>query len=138
MAIVKHKYLFCFPEGTTETPIIYRFVKDFDLIVNIFRANISNDGEGYLVLELEGEEEKITAAKSSIAQCGVTVSTVDKGVLRNSEKCTNCGNCLSHCPTHALHIDDVSKRNVLFNEKLCVACGRCVSNCPMGACSMLF
>lgn len=136
--VVTHKYFFHFPTCVTDTPIVYTLVKDYDLVVNIFRAKVAADGEGYLVLELKGEEEKIEAAKRYICGFGVTVNTVDKGVIRDVSKCTNCGNCLTHCAPHALHIKDYRTRKVEFDESRCVACGRCVSNCPMGACSTVF
>ena len=138
MAVVTHKYFFKFPKCETEEPIVYHLVRDYNLITNIFRAKVAADGDGYLVLDLKGEEKDIEAAKTYMASFGVTINTVDKGMIRSTDRCTHCGNCLTHCPTHALHIEDYATRKVLFDESKCIACLKCVSNCPMGACSSVF
>lgn len=135
---VSHKYFFHFPKCVTDTPIVCKLVKDYNLIVNIFRAKVTAEGEGYLVLELTGEEKDIEAAKEYICSFGVTVNTVDKGIIRDVAKCTNCGNCLSHCAPQALHIKDYATRVVEFDETRCIACEHCISNCPMGACTTVF
>ena len=54
--IITQKYFLHFPVCETNTPIIYKLVKDYDLEVNIFRALVSSEGEGYLVLDVKGQE----------------------------------------------------------------------------------
>jgi len=49
------KLLLHFKKNDTEKPIVYRLVKDHDLVVNIFRAKITPDETGYLVLDISGE-----------------------------------------------------------------------------------
>lgn len=135
--IVTHKYFLKFPKCETETPIVYHLVKDYDLEVNIFRAKVTSEGEGYLVLDLKGKEVKIAEALKYVASFGVSIDTIDKGVIRDDSLCTHCGNCLSHCKPKALHLADPVTRQIAFDEKLCIACGRCIDNCPMKACSSL-
>ncbi len=36
--------------------MIYRLVKDFDLVINIVKANVNPQKEGTMVLEVEGEQ----------------------------------------------------------------------------------
>ncbi len=43
--ITKKIYLY-FPKSETEKPIVYQLVKEFDLIVNIFRAKVTPRGGG--------------------------------------------------------------------------------------------
>ena len=49
------KVLLLFPKSETEKPIVYHLVKDYDLEVNIFRAKVTADEFGYLVLDLTGD-----------------------------------------------------------------------------------
>ena len=45
------KFCLFFPKTETEKPIIYHLVKDFDLVINIFRAKITAEEEGYMVIQ---------------------------------------------------------------------------------------
>lgn len=136
--IASHRYFLHFPKCETDVPIVYHLVRDFNLVINIFRAKVTAEGEGFLVLDIKGEEDAIEKGKEYIAGFGVNINSVNKGIERKEDRCTNCGNCLAHCPTKAMHISDPATRKVEFNETLCIACGKCVSNCPMGACSSIF
>jgi len=133
----KKLYLF-FPKSETEKPIIYHLVKDYNLIINIFRAKITPEEEGYLVIDVTGKEEDIEKSIEFIKKSKVKVNETNKGLQRDVNKCTHCGNCLSHCPTKALHIKDFNLRKVEFDEVLCIECLACVKNCPFGACSSIF
>ena len=53
------KLLLYFDRSETEKPIVYHLVKDYDLEVNIFRAKVTPDEYGYLVLDLTGTEESL-------------------------------------------------------------------------------
>ena len=136
--IITQKYFLQFPVCETNTPIIYKLVKDYDLEVNIFRALVSSEGEGYLVLDVKGEAGSIKKAMEYIESFGVTINSVKNGVVRDESLCNHCGNCISHCKTGALHIADLKTRKIVFDDKLCIACGKCVDNCPMKACSTVF
>jgi ferredoxin len=47
----------------------------------------------------------------------------------DTDKCDECGTCISVCPGNALLIDD---RLTVSAEK-CTSCGMCVKVCPAGA-----
>ena len=47
MNITRKLYLY-FPKSETEKPIVYKLVKDYGLIINIFRAKVTPEEEGYL------------------------------------------------------------------------------------------
>ena len=55
--MIKHKLVLRFPASLVEQPLIYRLVKDYDLMVNILRADINPRKEGRLVMEVSGREE---------------------------------------------------------------------------------
>ena len=103
---VTKKLMLFFPKCECEKPIIYHLVKDYNLVVNVFRAKVTPEEEGYLVLDLTGTEKEIERAVEFVRTFNVTVNAAGKGVTWDSERCTHCGQCITHCPTRALHIDD--------------------------------
>ena len=138
METTTRKLLFYFPESETDKPIVYHLVKDYDLRVNIYRSKVTPEEFGYLVLDVTGTEGDINRAIDFVKTFDVRISETDKGLSWNEAKCTSCGNCLTHCPTKALHIADALTRRVAFDSTLCIDCLSCIKNCPFGACSSIF
>ena len=132
------RLLLYFPKSETEKPIVYHLVKDYGLVVNIFRAKVTPEEFGYLVLDVSGTEEEIGRAVQWVRTLNVTVNETGVGVEWSAQKCTHCGNCLPHCPTDALRIADPATRRIVFDPSQCVECLACIPNCPFGACSSLF
>lgn len=132
------RVLFSFPKEMAEKPIVYHLVKDFNLAVNIFRAKITPEDEGFLLLDITGPDADIKAALDFVRSAKVRVMESEIGLRWDRDKCVSCGNCLTHCPTGALLIADRSVMEVSFDPSLCVECLSCVSVCPFGACSSLF
>ncbi len=136
--MVTKKVFLYIPKSEIEQPIIYRLVKEYDLVVNIYRANVTPEEEGYLSLEITGTKEDIERAYSFLNEFEVEVHAGDLGLQWNSEQCAHCGNCIVHCPTGALHYLDNESRTVGFDEEKCVECLACLPNCPFNACSSAF
>lgn len=136
--MITRKLFLRFPKCETERPIVYHLVRDFDLEINIFRAKVTPDEEGYLVLDVTGDEQKIQQGVEYVKSFGVAVDSANKGVRWTPDKCTHCTNCIPHCPTHALHIPDRDTMEVAFQEELCIECLACLRNCPFGACVSAF
>lgn len=132
------RILLMFPAEVSEKPIITYLVRDFSLEVNIYRALVNKKEEGYMVLDITGDEEKIAQGLEYLSNIHVQVSDSRRGLQWNQEKCTSCGNCLTHCPTEALHISDRSTMEVRFADAHCIECLACIRNCPFGACTSLF
>ena len=79
--ITKKIYLY-FPKSETEKPIVYRLVKDYDLIVNIFRAKVTPEEEGYLSLEVTGTQENIDRAYAFLGGFDVVIHAgINVGLL---------------------------------------------------------
>lgn len=135
--ITKKIYLY-FPKSETEKPIVYQLVKQFDLIVNIFRAKVTSEEEGYLSLEVTGTQENIDRAFEFLNGFDVDIHAGNKGMIWDASRCGQCGACIVHCPTGALSIIDRDTRQVDFNEDVCIECLACVAACPFGACSSAF
>jgi len=135
---VTKKLMLFFPKCECEKPIIYHLVKDYNLIVNVYRARVTPEEEGYLVLDVTGTEGDIEKAMDFIRTFDVSVNTTGKGVARDEDRCTHCGQCVSHCPTGALRIEDAATRKVVYNEADCIECLACIRVCPFGACASTF
>ncbi len=95
-----------FPKEKIDQPIVYRLIKDYGLSFNILRANIMPDDEGLMVLELTGEEAEIKKGLDYLKKQGVNVQPLEKDIVVNWDKCTQCGACVAQCPVGALYIND--------------------------------
>jgi ferredoxin len=135
---VTKKLMLFFPRCECEKPIIYHLVKDYDLIVNVFRAKVTPEEEGYLALDVTGTEANIEKALAFVRTFKVRVSFSGKGLRWDAERCTHCGHCLSHCPTRALYVKDRATMEVAFDEAKCIECLACIDACPYRACSSAF
>jgi len=137
-ATVTKKLMLFFPKCECEKPIIYHLVKDYDLVVNVFRAKVTPEEEGYLVLDVTGTEEDIDRSIEFVKTFDVKINPAGKGLTWDPEICTGCGNCVVHCPTGALHISDYATMKVAFDEEKCIECLACIRACPYGACVSAF
>jgi uncharacterized protein (DUF39 family)/ferredoxin len=125
-------------DTTCEKPIIYHLVRDYNLVVNVFRAKVTPEEEGYLLLDVTGTEEDIERALEYVRTFDVTINFTGKGLTRDEDRCTSCGNCLAHCPTGALHVPDRATMAVAFDEAKCIECLACIRVCPFDACASAF
>jgi ferredoxin len=135
---VTKKLMLFFPRCECEKPIIYHLVKDHNLIVNVFRAKVTPDEEGYLVLDVTGTEEDIQRGMNFVTTFNVSINYTGKGVTLDENRCTHCGHCIPHCPTGSLHIANRATREVAYSETKCIECLECIRVCPFGACSSAF
>ena len=63
---------FTFPPELATQPIIYNLGMQFRVVTNLRQANISKEG-GWMILELEGEEEDIEEGIAWVIAKGVRV-----------------------------------------------------------------
>jgi ferredoxin len=137
-SMVTRKLMLFFPKCECEKPIIYQLVKDHNLIVNVFRAKVTPEEEGYLVLDVTGTEEDLENAMEFLRQFNVAANFTGKGLRWDSQRCTHCGHCPPHCPTQALHVANPATREIGFDDEKCIECLACIRVCPFGACSSAF
>lgn len=131
------RVVFHYPKQMIDVPVVSRLIRNFDLEFNILRANITPDAEGIMVLGLEGSEENLRKGLAWVEKQGVTVQPLEKDVVRVEDKCTECGACLTICPTQALYRDVLTQR-VYFDPDRCIACELCVPVCPPRAMAVAF
>ena len=69
-----------FPTELIQEPIVYRLVKDFDLVINIRRADVKAD-YGWIALELEGDEGALERGVRWLKGRGVQVDPIERDVI---------------------------------------------------------
>ena len=78
MAIVRTK--FTFVEQLIKEPIIWKLAKDFEVITNIRRADVT-DERGWVILELDGDQDEIERGLDWVREQGVRVDSVYEDVV---------------------------------------------------------
>jgi len=136
MAISKRIVLH-FPRRLVERPIVSRLVKDYNLDFNILKASVTPDEEGLMVLELSGKQGDYDKGIRYLTKAGVRIQSLSQDVIRNEERCTHCGACITICPTGAFELEPLT-RWVNFRDKKCLACGLCIQACPPRAMELHF
>ena len=74
--MIKRRVMFTFSEEQIREPIIHNLGQQFNIITNIRRADLSED-EGWIVLELEGDENDIEQGIAWVTSKGVRVDPVN-------------------------------------------------------------
>ena len=75
-----HRVKFTFLQQLITLPIIYELGKEFNIVTNIRRADVTED-RGWVVLELVGDMEEIERGLDWVAAKGVRVDPVQGDIL---------------------------------------------------------
>lgn len=137
MASVSHRIVLKFQHRLVDQPIVYRLIKDYNLIFNILKAYVTPDEEGLLVLEISGEEKDYERGIKYLKDLGVNVQPLSQDIVLNIQKCIHCGACVVICPTGALALDKETSK-IKFYEDKCIACLLCIPACPVRAIEVHF
>jgi len=78
--MAKKRIKFTFVQELIKEPIIWKLAKEFDVITNIRRADVTDD-RGWVVLELEGDQEEIERGLDWVRAQGVRVDPVYEDVV---------------------------------------------------------
>ncbi len=78
--MAKQRVKFTFPQNLITEPIIYELGKEFQLITNIRRADVTAD-RGWVILELEGDAGEIERSLGWVASKGVRVDPVEGDIV---------------------------------------------------------
>ncbi len=134
-SVYRRIYFIRYPKEISNKPIIYRLIKEYDVEVNILRANILPQREGILIIEMAGAKPNIKDGLEYLKQLGVSIERLATRIRRDEERCFQCGACTGVCPVDALYIrrQDMA---VLFDADKCTGCSQCVLICPVRAMEM--
>jgi len=71
---------FTFPTELIKEPIIYRLCQEYKVVPNVRRADVRED-MGWVILELEGEEDEVNRGIQWVSSLGVRVDPVGGDVI---------------------------------------------------------
>ena len=71
---------FTFVQELIKEPVIWKLAKQFDVITNIRRADVTDD-RGWVILELDGEEDEIERGLEWVEEQGVRVDPVYEDIV---------------------------------------------------------
>ncbi len=76
----KQRVKFTFLGDLVKEPIIYNLGRDFKIVTNIRRADVQED-MGWVILELEGEDDEIQRGLKWVGTTGVRIDPVSGDVI---------------------------------------------------------
>ena len=135
--MVKERFTFVFSPDTYAKPVTYHLVKDYDLRINILRAEITPGEEGHLLAEIEGEEDNLRRALEFLAAESIEVIPTNKQVTVRQEECVHCGACTAVCFSGAMAMNR-EEWKMEFRPEKCIVCGLCIEACPLRIISVGF
>jgi len=76
----KKRVKFTFVEQLIKEPIIWKLAKQFDVITNIRRADVTDD-RGWVILEVDGDADEIERGLKWVEEQGVRVDPVYEDIV---------------------------------------------------------
>lgn len=70
-----------FPGELIQEPVIYDLGRAFNIVTNIRRANVE-DTHGWMILEVEGDDDAVAEGLGYLTDRGVQVSAIDGDVVQ--------------------------------------------------------
>jgi ABC-type methionine transport system ATPase subunit len=58
-------------------PIVHTLGAEFDLVVNIRRANLEEERGGWIIVEVTGDDDRVASAISWLAEQGLQVDRIE-------------------------------------------------------------
>ena len=120
MAVSK-RIVLRFPRRLVDRPLVYKLVKDYNLEFNILKASVTPEEEGLMVLELSGKQGDYDKGIRYLTETGVRIQSLSQNVIRNEERCTHCGACITICPTGAFELEPLTRRVNFYDENAWLA-----------------
>ena len=94
-----------YPRKLIEQPVISNLVKEYDLMLNLLRANVTPNEEGRMVVELTGGKKAVEGGITYLKDLGINVESLAHDIKWHADKCTHCTACIPACPSVCLLSD---------------------------------
>jgi len=128
--MIKKRFILNFPPDSGDKPFSYHLVKDYDIRINILKAEVYPGKRGSLLLELQGKKENIEKGVEYLNKQNIICESLDKRIHFNEVKCIDCGNCTAVCFAGALKMNKNTWK-LEFDKSQCVVCELCIPACPL-------
>jgi ferredoxin len=128
---IKERVFLLFPKKVVNYPITAMLIKEKNVFVNILKAEIMPNEDGYMIVDIEGKEKDIEEAKKFLKEKGVSIFPISQKIIINDKECINCGSCVGVCIPGALSLNENFKLE--FKPEKCILCSMCKDACPVGA-----
>jgi L-aspartate semialdehyde sulfurtransferase ferredoxin len=69
-----------FPPHLIQEPILYHLVKDFDIVINVRRADVKAD-HGWVALEMDADEATLARGVAWLEGRGVQIDPIERDVI---------------------------------------------------------
>jgi ferredoxin len=129
--MTKQRFTLNFPPESSEKPLTYHLIKDYNLKINILKAEITAGKEGHLLIEVEGDEADLENGLKFLMDENIEVIPLNQQITLKEDECVHCGACTAVCFPGALKLDRATWK-LIFKPEECVVCGLCVNACPLG------
>lgn len=128
---MKRRYVLTFPPEIVDEPITYNLIINYDLKINILKAEINPGKEGNLLLEFESEKANLDKGINYLEEKNIACLPIEAKIRFDQQACIHCGSCTAVCFSRALTMHKFNWE-LIFEPEKCVACGLCVKACPLG------
>ena len=128
--MIKKRFILNFPPDSGDKPFSYHLVKDYDIRINILKAEVYPGKRGSLLLELQGKKENIEQGVEYLRKQNIICESLEKRIHFQEEKCIDCGNCTAVCFAGALTMNRKTWK-LEFDKSQCVVCELCIPACPL-------
>jgi L-aspartate semialdehyde sulfurtransferase ferredoxin len=128
--MIKKRYVLNFPPESGDKPLSYHLVRDYDIRINILKAEVYPGKRGSLLLELQGKKENIEKGVQYLTDHQVICEPLEKRIRFQENRCIDCGNCTAVCFAGALTMNHQTWR-LEFDKSQCVVCELCIPACPL-------
>jgi len=128
--MIKKRYILNFPPDRGDKPLSYHLVKDYDIRINILKAEVYPGKRGSLLLELQGKKEHIQKGIEYLTRHHVACEPLEKRIHFKEEQCIDCGSCTAVCFAGALTMNNTTWE-LEFDKSKCVVCELCIDACPL-------
>lgn len=126
----KERVMLYFSAESYEKPITYSLIHDYDIKINILKAEVTPGKEGHLLIDMEGAAENVTQAIAYLKNENVEIVPLNKQITVDNDQCIHCGACTAVCFSQAMNMNRETWQVEFYPDK-CIVCGLCISACPL-------